>query len=76
LKIEVMGPGCPRCRQTKETVEKVLKSKNISAQVEHISEMKAFSQRGVLMTPAVFIDGEKKVEGRVPTVKEIEDWLS
>ncbi len=76
MKIEVMGPGCPRCRQTKEAVEKALENKNISAQVEHISEMKAFSQRGVMMTPAVFINGEKKVEGRVPKVKEIEEWIS
>jgi len=76
LKIEVMGPGCPRCRQAKELVEKALKNKNISAQVEHISEMKAFTSRGVLMTPAIFIDGEKKVEGRVPRLEEIEDWLS
>ena len=75
MKIEVMGPGCARCNQTKEAVKKAIENKNISAEVEHISDMKTFTQRGVMMTPAVFINGEKKVEGRIPKVDEIEKWL-
>jgi len=75
MKIEVMGPGCPRCKQTKEAVQKAVENRKISAEIEHITDMKTFTERGVMMTPAVFIDGEKKVEGRIPKVEEIEEWL-
>ncbi len=75
MKIEVFGPGCPRCKQTKENLKKVLEEKNIQAEIEHITDLKTISNRGIMMTPAVVIDGVKKAEGRIPTAADILKWL-
>jgi len=73
--IEVYGPGCHRCHTTVEEIEKVLREHNVAAEVRHVTQMAEFVKQGVLATPAVFIDGVKKSEGRVPRAREIVTWL-
>ena len=79
MMIEVCGPGCPRCHQTKENVIKALKELGLKeeedAVVSHIKDPKMISVRGVMFTPAVIIDGVKVCEGRIPEAKEIAGWL-
>jgi len=75
MKIEIFGPGCAKCEKTTQEVEKVVRQLGIDATVEHVADLDSMVNRGVLFTPAVFIDGEKKVEGRVPKTSEIEKWL-
>ena len=73
--IEVCGPGCPRCQATEKNVLQALKELGIElgeeAQVVEIKDIKQIIARGVLMTPAVFIDGVKVCEGRIPNPQEI-----
>ena len=77
--IEVCGKGCPRCHATKDNVGKALKELNLKegedAAVTHLQDPTLFATRGVIMTPAVIIDGEKVSEGRIPEVNEIKQWL-
>ena len=73
--IEIYGPGCPRCRTTAEEIEKVVRVHNVDAEVRHVTDMAEILKRGILATPAVFIDGEKKSQGKVPKAKEIAGWL-
>jgi len=77
--VEVCGPGCPRCHQTKENVIKALKEVGLKegedAMVGEVKDSKMISARGVMFTPAVIIDGVKVCEGRIPEVKEIAGWL-
>ena len=75
MKIEIFGPGCAKCRKTSDEVEKVVKQLGIDATVEHVTDMDSIVSRGVLLTPAVFIDGDKKIEGKVPKASDIEKWL-
>ncbi len=79
MMIEVCGPGCPRCHQTKENVIKALKELGLKegedAVVTHIRDPKMISARGVMFTPAVIIDGVKVCEGKIPEAKEIAGWL-
>jgi len=79
MMIEVCGPGCPRCHQTKENVIEALKEQGLKegedAMVTHIKDPKMISARGVMFTPAVIIDGVKVCEGRIPEAKEIVSWL-
>ena len=75
MKIEVFGPGCAKCRKTSDEIEKVMKQLGIDADMEHVTDMNAIVDRGVMLTPAVFIDGEKKIEGKVPKAADIERWL-
>ncbi|UCH51985.1 MAG: thioredoxin family protein [Chloroflexota bacterium] len=79
MMIEVCGPGCPRCHQTKENVIKALKELGLKeeedALVGEVKDPKMISARGVMFTPAVIIDGVKVCEGRIPEAKEVFGWL-
>ena len=77
--IEVCGPGCPRCQATEKNVVQALKElgKELGeeAQVIEIKDIKQISARGVIMTPAVVIDGVKVCEGRIPSPQEVKKWI-
>jgi len=77
--IEVYGPGCPRCRATEKNVLQVLKELEMElgeeAQVIEIKDIKQISARGVIMTPAVVIDGVKVCEGKIPSPQEVRNWI-
>jgi small redox-active disulfide protein 2 len=76
MRIEIFGPGCAKCRKTSEEVEKVVRQLGIDATVEHVTDTDSIINSGILLTPAVFIDGEKKIEGKVPKASDIEKWLT
>jgi len=77
--IEVCGPGCPRCQATERNVLQALKElgKELGeeAMVVEIKDIKQISARGVIMTPAVVIDGVKAFEGKIPSPEEVKRWI-
>ena len=77
--VEVCGPGCPRCQATEKNVLQALKELEMElsdeAQVVEIKDIKQISARGVVMTPAVVIDGVKVCEGRIPSPQEVRKWI-
>ena len=73
--IEVCGPGCPRCQAAEKSVRQALKALGKEAKVVKVSDFREISVRGVMMTPAVIIDGVKAFEGRIPSAEEIKNWL-
>jgi len=77
VKIEICGPGCARCRATLENVRKVVKELGLEDAVEvtEVSDIVAITTKGVLLTPAVIIDGVKVSEGRIPKGEEIKGWI-
>ena len=75
MKIEIFGPGCPKCNELEKTVINTLAELNISADVTKVSDINEMVNRGVMFTPALFINGMKKSEGKVPNLAEIRKWL-
>jgi small redox-active disulfide protein 2 len=75
MRIEILGTGCVKCEKTAREVERVVKELGVDATVEHVTDAKQIVDRGVLLTPAVFVDGNKKIEGKVPKTSDIESWL-
>ena len=77
--IEVCGPGCWRCHATAKNVLGALKELGMElgkeAQVVEIRDVRQISARGVIMTPAVVIDGVKVCEGRIPSPQEVKNWI-
>jgi len=77
--IEVCGPGCPRCQATERNVLQALKElgKELGEEaiVVEIKDIKQISARGVIMTPAVVIDGVKAFEGKIPSPEEVKKWI-
>ncbi|WP_440956568.1 thioredoxin family protein [Methanosarcina sp. Mfa9] len=75
MRIEILGTGCPKCKKTKETVEKVLKETGVEAEVVKIEDFETILNYGVMVTPALVIDGEVKLAGKVPGTEEIRKWV-
>ena len=76
MKVEVLGTGCAKCHKLEETVRDLAKKNGIDAEIIKVEDIKVFSQYGVFMTPALVVDGEVKVAGKVPKESEILKWLS
>lgn len=75
MKVEVLGTGCPKCKRMYDNVTDAVKKTGVQAEVVKVVELNEIVSRGVLMTPALFVDGEERVAGRVPTVNEIVEIL-
>lgn len=73
--IEVCGAGCARCQATEKNVLQALRELGMmlgdEAQVVEIKDIGQISARGVIMTPAVLIDGVKVCEGKIPSLQEL-----
>lgn len=75
MKIQILGPGCAKCFETEKRVRSALSQLGVTAEVEHVHDPKIFAQHRVLFTPAVVVDGEVKMSGRVPAVEELKKSL-
>jgi small redox-active disulfide protein 2 len=75
-KVTVYGPGCVKCKKTEELVRQVIAETGASAAVEKVSDVQAIVAAGVMSTPAVAVDGEVKLSGRIPTSDELRQWIS
>ena len=74
-KIEILGTGCAKCKQTASVVETVVKESNIDAEVKKVEDIVEIMKYNVMSTPAVVIDGEIVIKGRVPSKSELEQLL-
>ncbi len=75
MEIKVLGPGCPRCRQTEKIVFQALSEAGVAADVEKVTDMMKIASYGVLGTPAVVVDGEVKSMGKIPNKEDVKTWL-
>ena len=76
MKIQIAGPGCPRCQTTEKNVINACAQLALAADISHIYDVKEFVRLGVMTTPAVIVDGKILVSGKVPTVGELKTILS
>ncbi len=76
MKIQIAGPGCPRCNQTEKNVIAACAELNITADISHIRDPKEMAKLGVMMTPAVIVDGKIVSSGKIPTVEELKKLLA
>ena len=75
MKIQVAGPGCPRCQMTEKNVINACAELSLTADISHVTDMKTIRDLGVWTTPAVIVDGKIVVSGKVPTVPELKKIL-
>jgi len=75
MKIEILGSGCTKCKATEEVVKKAVEELGIQAEVVKVDDLQDIINRGVMMTPAVVVDGIVKIVGRKPSVDEIKKLL-
>ena len=70
--VQVMGPGCAKCEQLKKNAELAVRQAGVEALVEKITDINVITGFGVLVTPALAVDGEVKSSGRVLAPEEIQ----
>jgi len=75
MEIKILGPGCPKCKQTEDLVKAVVAETGVDANVEKVSDLMKIAGYGVFGTPAVVVDGKVKSVGKIPTKQEIKTWI-
>ncbi len=75
MKLQILGTGCPKCKKLAENTEAAAKTLGIDYTIEKITDINEIMKFGVMMTPALAVDGQVKVMGKVPEPAEIADML-
>jgi small redox-active disulfide protein 2 len=75
-KIQILGTGCPKCKKLAENTEAAAKELDIEYEIEKVTDINDMMKFGVMMTPALVIDGEVKIVGKVPSTDEIKQMLT
>jgi len=76
LDIKVLGPGCTNCVRLEKLVREVLEENNLEATVEKLITYDDFARYGVMITPALVVNGKGLTQGKVPTKHTLLHWLT
>ena len=74
-KVQVLGTGCPKCRKLAENAEAAAKALGIEYELVKVTDINEIVGFGVMMTPALAVDGRVLVSGKVPSVEELKGML-
>jgi len=75
MKMQILGTGCPKCKQLTANVEQAVTDLGLDAEIEKVTEINDIMAFGVIMTPALAVDGEVKAAGKVLSVDQIKELL-
>jgi small redox-active disulfide protein 2 len=76
MEIKVLGTGCSNCRNLEKNVKKALSELNIEAEVEKVEEISRIISYGIMLTPALVINGKVVLYGRVPSLSELKKIIT
>ena len=75
-KLQILGTGCPKCTKLAEAAHAAADQLGLECEIEKVTDINRIVSFGVMMTPALVVDGQVKVAGRVPTVDEIKTLIA
>ncbi len=75
-KLQILGPGCPKCKKLAENAEAAARELELDYEIEKVTDINDIMKFGVMMTPALAVDGQVKVVGKVPSPDEIKKMLA
>lgn len=76
IKLQVLGPGCPKCRMLAEHAERAARELGLDYELEKVTELERIFEFGVVATPALAVDGEVRVFGHVPSTPRLKELLA
>ena len=76
MEIAILGTGCPKCKQTAEMVRRAVEQTGIDATIYKVEDIREIMKFKVMTTPAVAVDGQVRIYGKVPTVDEVKALLA
>lgn len=74
-KLQVLGPGCPKCEELAKRTEAAAQALGLDYDLEKVKDLNQMMALGIFMTPALVVDGEVKVVGKVPSVEELKSLI-
>ncbi len=75
-KIQILGTGCPKCAKLAANAEAAVKALGLDCDIEKVTDLNEIMSFGVMLTPALAVDGQVKVVGKVPSPDEIQQLLA
>jgi small redox-active disulfide protein 2 len=75
-KLQILGTGCPKCVKLAEAAHAAAGQLGLACEIEKVTDINRIVSFGVMLTPALVVDGQVKVAGRVPTVDEIKTLIA
>ena len=75
MEIKVLGTGCPKCKTLEKMAREVVQKYELDAEITKVEDIMEIVRYGVMATPALVVDGQVKIKGRLPAVSEIEEAL-
>lgn len=76
MKLQILGPGCPKCRKLAENAEAAIKELGAKVEIVKVTNIDEIISFGVMMTPGLVIDGKVRSTGRIASVEEIRKWIT
>ena len=76
MEIKVLGTGCPKCRALAKAVEEVVNETGIDATIDKVEDINDIMQYGVMVTPALVVDGKVVASGKVPKKEKLKELLT
>ncbi|MBP7586001.1 MAG: TM0996/MTH895 family glutaredoxin-like protein [Spirochaetes bacterium] len=76
MKIEILGTGCAKCEKLEHLAREAVKELSSDAEITKVKDLNAIMAYGVMITPALVVDGEVKSAGKLPSKEEIKKWVS
>ncbi len=73
--IKILGSGCPKCNRLEQLTREAVSELGLAAEFEHVKEMDKIMAYPIMTTPALVVDEEVKVSGRIPSKDELLGWL-
>lgn len=74
--IQILGTGCPKCKALAEAAETAAKDMGVPYEIEKVTDIEKIMSFGVMMTPALVVDGSIKCVGKIPAPEEMKNHLS
>ncbi len=75
MKIQILGTGCSKCKKLAANAEDAIRQLGIKCEIEKVTDINEIMRFGVMMTPALVVDGDVKVIAKVASVEEIKAIL-
>ncbi len=75
MEIKILGPGCAKCVKAEKIVRQAVNESGVDASVEKVTDLMQIAGYGVFATPAVIINGNVKISGKVPKLKDVKSWV-
>ena len=75
MKIQILGTGCPKCNQLYQNAQQAVTEAGVEAELVKVTDLNSIMSFGVMVTPALAIDGQVKTSGKVPSADDIKKMI-